>query len=246
MTDARLLEDFVSRRDEASFEVRVWRHGLMVLNLASAILRDAKEAEDAFQATFLMFARKAGSIGKGEALAGWLHKVAYRVALRLPRQGSAKRSAREKPLDDLPAPAAGDEVQWRDLRPVLDEEIDRLPAKYRTPLVLCYLQGRTNEEAAERLGCPKGTILSRLAHGRERLHSPVAVRRSIALSAGCLATLVFQNASSAALPAVLVKSTAKAALALRILAEFARQLAGLGAPRCFHSSCRPCNRRARR
>jgi RNA polymerase sigma factor (sigma-70 family) len=158
LTDAQLLEAFVRRRDEASFEVLVWRHGAMVLSLCQRILRDAHEAEDAFQATFLVFARKAGTIGKRDAVGSWLYKVAYRVALRV-RAKAAKGGAGEELADDLPAREAGDDVVWRDLRPVLDEEIDRLPEKYRVPFVLCYLQGHTNEEAAEQIGCPKGTIL---------------------------------------------------------------------------------------
>src|SRR5271168_4856051 len=107
LTDARLLDDFVSRRDEASFEVLVWRHGTMVLNLCQRILHDTHEAEDAFQAAFLVFARKANSIGKGEAVAAWLYKVAYRVALRV-RTRAAKHVAQEAALDNLPAPDVRD------------------------------------------------------------------------------------------------------------------------------------------
>jgi RNA polymerase sigma factor (sigma-70 family) len=211
LTDARLLEDFVSRRDEASFEVLVWRHGTMVLNLCQRVLHDTHEAEDAFQAAFLVFARKASSIGKHEAVAAWLYKVAYRIALRV-RTRAAKHVTQEAALDNLPAPDAHDEVLWRDLRLVLDEEIDRLPEKYRVPFVLCYLQGHTNEEAAEQLGCPKGTILSRLARGRERLRSRL-VRRGVALTVGGLATALIQNAATATVPAALVSVTTKAALA---------------------------------
>jgi len=210
LTDAQLLEEFVTERDEAAFEVLVWRHGTMVLSLCQRVLHDSHEAEDAFQVTFLVFARKAGSIGKRDSVGSWLYKVAYRVALRL-RTRKASRSAREEPLDDLPAREATDEVLWHDLRPVLDEEINRLPEKYRAAFVLCYLQGHTNEEAAERLGCPKGTILSRLARGRERLRSRLA-RRGLALSVGGLATVLSQNAVSAAVPAALVSSTIQAAI----------------------------------
>jgi RNA polymerase sigma factor (sigma-70 family) len=206
LTDAQLLDDFVTRRDEAAFEVLVWRHGTMVLSLCRRVLRDGYEAEDAFQATFLVFARKAGSIGRREAVAAWLHKVAYRVALRA-RARAAMRLAVEKPLTDLPAPNRPDDLLWRDLRPVLDEEIDRLPEKYRAPFVLCYLQGHTNEEAAERLGCPKGTVLSRLARGRERLRSRLA-RRGVVLSAGWFAAAPPADAA----PAALVSSTVEAGL----------------------------------
>jgi RNA polymerase sigma factor (sigma-70 family) len=210
LTDAQLLENFVSRRDEASFEVLVWRHGAMVLSLCRRVLHDRHEAEDAFQAAFLVFARKAGSIGKRQAVGGWLYRVAYRVALRL-RARAARRGAREAPAEDLPARDSADEVLWRDLRPVLDEAIDRLPEKYRVPFVLCYLQGHTNEEAAEQLGCPKGTILSRLARGRERLRSRLT-RLGIALSAAGLTAALSQHAAAAA-PAALVSSTVQAATA---------------------------------
>jgi RNA polymerase sigma factor (sigma-70 family) len=208
LTDAQLLEAFVSRRDEAAFEVLVWRHGAMVLRLCQRILRDAHEAEDAFQATFLVFARKAGAIGKRESVSSWLHKVAYRVALRV-RARSVKRGAQQELADDVPAREPADDLVWRDLRPILDQEIDRLPEKYRAPFVLCYLESHTNEEAAEQLGCPKGTVLSRLARGRERLRSRLA-RRGVALSAGWIATVVAQNA--AAMPPALVNATVKAAI----------------------------------
>jgi len=209
LTDAQLLEDFVSRRDQASFEVLVWRHGAMVLSLCQRILRDSHEAEDAFQAAFLIFARKAKSIGKRAAVGSWLYKVAYRVALRL-RAKAARRDTWEQAADDLPARPTADSLAGRELRPVLDEEIGRLPEKYRVPLVLCYLEGHTNEEAAEQLGCPKGTILSRLARGRERLRSRLT-RRGFALSALALATALSESAASAALPAPLVAATVEAA-----------------------------------
>ncbi len=209
LSDAQLLEDFVTRGDQASFEVLVWRHGALVLSLCQRVLRDNHAAEDAFQATFLVFARKAGSIGRRAAVGGWLYRVAYRVALRL-RSRTARRSAREEPAHDLPARAEADEVVWRDLRPVLDEEIGRLPEKYRVPFVLCYLEGHTNAEAAEQLGCPKGTILSRLTRGRDRLRSRLA-RRGVTLSAAGLAVTLTAHAT-AAVPAALVNGTIKAAL----------------------------------
>src|ERR1700677_3089991 len=183
LTDSQLLDAFVARRDEAAFEVLVWRHGTMVFNLCRRILRDAHQAEDAFQATFLVFVRKAGSIGKRESLASWLYKVAFRIACRA-RARSAKDARSVADLDSLNSSDrnSSDDLLWRDLRPVLDEEINRLPEKYRAPFVLCHLQGHTNEEAAQLLGCPKGTILSRLSRGRERLRARLA-RRGLALSA---------------------------------------------------------------
>src|SRR5262249_13760406 len=196
-----LVEDFVARGDEAAFEVLVWRHGAMVLRLCQRVLRDSHEAEDAFQATFLVFARKARAIGKGASVGSWLYKVAYRVALRLRGRralrgaealGRARRESEE-----------GAGYFSGDLRPVLDEEIRRLPEKYRAPFVLCYLESHTNEEAAEQLGCPRGTVLSRLARGRERLRWRLA-RRGV-----CLAAVL---TCAAPAPAALVESTVKAAI----------------------------------
>src|SRR5206468_2452774 len=126
------------------------------------------------------------------------------------RSGTAKRASQEEAAGELPAPESVDEVLWRDLRPILDEEIDRLPEKYRAPFVLCYLEGHTNEEAAEQLGCPKGTVLSRLARGRQRLRDRLA-RRGVALSVAGVAAALAQNATAAEVPAVLINSTVKAA-----------------------------------
>jgi|GEM_PF-6627971 len=210
LSDAQLLENFVTRRDEASFEVLVWRHGAMVLALCKRVLRDAHEAEDAFQATFLVFARKADSIGRGEVLAAWLYKVAYRIAIRL-RAAAAKRTTSTEPTDTIPAPATNGDTDWHDLKPVLDDEIARLPEKYRAPFVLCYLEGRTNEEAAAQLGCPKGTVLSRLARGRERLRTRLT-KRGVALTAVAFAMTLSQNAASASVSAALVSPTVGAAI----------------------------------
>ncbi len=210
LSDAALLDNFVARRDEPSFEVLVWRHGAMVLAVCKRVLRDAHEAEDAFQATFLVFARKAASIGRGESVASWLYKVAYRIALRL-RAAAARRAGSGAPTDEILAPEPAGGTDWYDLRLVLDDEIAQLPEKYRAPFVLCYLEGRTNEEAAEQLGCPKGTVLSRLSRGRERLRARLG-RRGIALSATALALTLTQNAASAAVPAALVSPTAAAAV----------------------------------
>ncbi len=181
-TDDQLLRRFVNGGDDAAFELLVWRHGPMVLNVCGRVLRDEHLAEDAFQATFLQLARKAGSIGRGEALAGWLYQVAYRTAVRA-RRRAEQAVVRERPLLDLPVPAAGvspdEEAAWRELRPVLDDEVRRLPEKYRSVFILCCLEGMTNEQAAQELGCPKGTVLSRLSRARERLKKRLE-RRNLA------------------------------------------------------------------
>ncbi|HMF11350.1 MAG TPA: efflux RND transporter periplasmic adaptor subunit [Gemmataceae bacterium] len=210
-TDAQLLDRYVGQRDEAAFELLLWRHGTMVLNVCRRILHDEHDAEDAFQATFLAFVRKARSIVRHEAVACWLYRVAYRVALEA-RSKVQKRSQREKHgLENLavvPVP----EATWQELRPLLDEEMNRLPEQFRLPLVLCYLEGKTNEEAARQLGCRPGTIYSRLSRGRDLLRRRL-VRRGLVLSAGALTTLLSQNAASAAVPTLLVGPTFKAALA---------------------------------
>jgi RNA polymerase sigma factor (sigma-70 family) len=207
LSDAALLERVVAGRDRAAFEVLVWRHGGAVLGQCRRLLRHEQDAEDAFQAVFLILLRKAGSVGKRQALASWLYKVAFRAALRLRRR---QQSRRERPAVDVAAADATPELLWRDLRPVLDEEVRRLPEIYRTPFILCYLQGLTNEDAARQLGCPRGTILSRLAWARQRLRDRLT-RRGLALSAAALTTCLSVAEASAALPAALVQTTVNAA-----------------------------------
>jgi RNA polymerase sigma factor (sigma-70 family) len=228
LADGELLARFALRRDEAAFETLVWRHGTMVFNLCRRLLRLEEDAEDAFQATFLVLARKAGSIGKRQAVGAWLYRVAYRVALRA-RAGAARRAARERQgLEFPPVEPAGDLV-WRDLRPVLDEEVGRLPEKYRLPVILCYLAGQTTEEAARRLGCARGTVLSRLAWARQRLRTRLA-RRGLGVSCAALASLLSLNGISAALPGRLVGVTVVAA---RWFAAGPAVVAGVLSPRAM-------------
>jgi RNA polymerase sigma factor (sigma-70 family) len=168
VSDADLLSRFVSHQDEAAFELLVWRHGPLVLGACRRILRRDQDIEDAFQATFLTLARKAGSISKGASVSAWLYQVAYRVALRVNRY----RAPQPLGNQDLVFTADGDpgeQLAAHELRSLLDAEVNRLPEKYRTAFILCYLNGKTNEAAARELGCPKGTILSRLARARDRL-----------------------------------------------------------------------------
>ena len=143
-------------------EVLIWRYGTMVLNLCRRILHDEHQAEDAFQAAFLVFVRNARSISKRESVGHWLYKVAFRVAHRM-RAKLAKQPERRAEFDEFTGREPANDLIWRDLRPVLDEEIAQLPEKYRAPIVLRYLQGLTNEETAEHLGCPKGAVRFRLA-----------------------------------------------------------------------------------
>jgi len=197
----------VENHDEAAFEVLVWRHGPMVRGLCRRLLRRREDADDAFQAAFLILVRKARSISKRISLSSWLYKVTYRVALEVQaREANHAVPARcDAEFSDI---AAADDAARRDLQRVIAEEVDRLPEKYRLPVVLCYLSGKTTEEAARRLGCPRGTVLSRLATARKRLHGRL-VRRGLGLSAVALAAALEQKAVAA--PAVLVGLTVKAA-----------------------------------
>src|SRR5262245_54610097 len=175
LSDRQLLERFLHARDEASFAVLVERHGRLVMGVCRRALRNHHDSEDAFQATFLVLVRKAGSISKRESVGSWLHGVACRIATRA-RSKNAFRRVREEQVERPPAPDLLDEVIRRDLRAVLDEEVLRLPTRCRVPFIFCYMEGKTNEEAARLLGCPKGTVLSRLARAREILRGRLTRR----------------------------------------------------------------------
>ena len=208
-TDAQLLQRFAASQDGAAFEALVQRHGPMVLGLCRRLLHNATDAEDAFQATFVVLVRKAGAIAKPELLGNWLYGVAYRVAVRA-RANAARRTAHERQAASMPKtePTAAPD---RELREVLDEEINRLPEKYRAPLILCYLEGKTNEQAARQLGCPVGSMSWRLARGREMLRQRLN-RRQLAFSPLMFPPVLAQHTSSAALPSILVKSTVQVAV----------------------------------
>jgi RNA polymerase sigma factor (sigma-70 family) len=188
LTDAQLLERWTGQRDPAAFELLLWRHGPMVLNTCRRLLPRGEDAEDAFQATFLVFLRKGASLRRGDALPAWLHRVACRIALRA-RTAEIQRSKRQQPLVDALAAPHFDEQAARDLRAILDEEIDRLPAHYRRALVLCCLEGKSQEEAAQMLACPRGTLSSWLTRGRERLRQRLLRRGIVVSSAGLTAAL---------------------------------------------------------
>jgi len=207
--DRDLLERFVTAGDGAAFAALVQRHGPMVLGVCRRLLNDAHEAEDAFQATFLVLVYKARSIGRPESLGPWLHGVAFRTAARA-RQ-AARRRAREREAATMPDDDPAVEVVWRELRQVLDEELGRLAEKYRAPLVLFYLEGKSTEEVARQLGCPKGTVLSRLARGRDRLGARLA-RRGVALSVGAMVGVLIAKAAPAAVPVGVVQGTIQAAV----------------------------------
>jgi RNA polymerase sigma factor (sigma-70 family) len=208
MTDHQLLQKFASQRDETAFTALVRRHGALVWRVCRTVLPQLHDAEDAFQATFLILIRKAASIGRPELLANWLYGVAHRVALRA-RKTLTRREAHEQQGEVMLAELVVDESAEEDLQPLLQEELQRLPAKYRSPMVLCYLEGQTNEEAARQLHWPVGTLKVRLLRGREMLRSRL-VRRGLALSAAALATALSAEAAPV-LPPALVETTLRAA-----------------------------------
>jgi RNA polymerase sigma factor (sigma-70 family) len=209
--DAALLQRFVAWRDEAAFELLVYRHGPMVRGVCRRLLRHEADAEDAFQAAFLALARQAAKV-RGGSLAGWLYRVAYHAALKA-KARAARRTATALPEDVACDGDPTDAALAGEVRAVLDEELLRLPERYRLPVVLCYLQGRSNSEAAAELGCPKGTIDSRLAEARRRLRGRL-VRRGLAPAAGLALERVLASAADAGeLSGAVVRPVARAALA---------------------------------
>jgi RNA polymerase sigma factor (sigma-70 family) len=174
-SDRHFLQRFTRHQDESAFQALMERHGPMVLAVCERILHHVQDAEDAFQATFLVLLRKTGSIGQPELLANWLYGVAYRTALHA-RAHAARRSENQGQAVSTPTPDPLLEVARRELWALLDQELSRLPKKYRAPLVLCYLRGKTNEEAARQLGVPPGSMSARLARGRALLRDRLAVR----------------------------------------------------------------------
>ncbi len=198
LTDEVLLERFTSHQEETAFADLVRRYGRLVLGVCRRVLQHEQDAEDAFQAVFCVLARRAGSIRQPGAVGAWLHAVAYRIA----RKAQARRGRQPVPtadLSDLPAAEGPPEWVWQELRPILDEEVNRLPEKYRQAFILCFLEGQTNEQAANQLGCPLGTILSRLARARERLRARLT-RRGLVLSSGALAVALATEAAAAEVP----------------------------------------------
>jgi RNA polymerase sigma factor (sigma-70 family) len=205
-SDGQLLRLFLSQRDEAAFAALVRRHGPMVLGVCRRVLHNAADADDAFQATFLVLVRKASALRSRAVLGDWLHGVARHTALKA-RRAAARRSAKEQ---TMARPEAHGEKARDDWLPFLDEELSCMPEKYRLPIVLCDLEGRTRSEAAKHLGWPEGTVAGRLARGRTML-SKRLLRRGLAFSAGAFSAALPTTAASACVPAALVSSTIKAA-----------------------------------
>lgn len=210
--DAELLSRFSLHRDEAAFTTLVRRHGPMVLAVCRRVLRDGHTAEDAFQATFLVLARKAGSLARPELLGHFLYGVAYRTAAKAKTE-AAKRRAREQQAVRPQEIDPDDELMRQELRAVLDEEVNRLPERYRLPVVLCYLQGHTNEEAAHRLGCSRGTIATLLARARVKLRRRLT-QRGVGLSAGITLAALTQAVQASVVSFPLEHVTVKASTLL--------------------------------
>ena len=208
LTDGQLLERFLTTREEAAFEALVRRHGPMVLGVCLRILRNRHDAEDAFQATFLVLVRKAASVSPREAVGNWLYGVAQTTALRA-KAAQARR--RERQVRNMPEPEVAQTDLWRDLAPLLDEELARLPDKFRTALVLCDLEGRPRKDVARQLKIPEGTLSSRLTTARKMLAKRLT-RHGLAVAGGSLTIVFGHHTVSAGVPEVLVSSTVKAAM----------------------------------
>jgi RNA polymerase sigma factor (sigma-70 family) len=210
MTDGQLLECFLARRDEIAFEALLRRHGPMVLGVCQRVLGSTHEADDAFQATFLVLLRKATSLRQPELVGNWLYGTAYRAALEA-KAATACWRARERRVREMPErPAATELDVFQELRPILDQELNRLPDKYRVPVVLCDLEGQKRRDVARRLSIPEGTLSSRLATARRMLAKRLA-RHRLSLSSGALALALSQQSASAAVPNALIASTVRIA-----------------------------------
>jgi RNA polymerase sigma factor (sigma-70 family) len=217
--DGELVAAYAGARDEAAFAELVRRHGPMVLAVCRRVVRNQADADDAFQATFLVLARKAGSLRPPGSVGPWLHGVAFRTAREAVRR-AARRRAKEGRV--VPRETAPDE-QWSDLRAVLDAELDRLPRKYAEVLVLCDMEDRPRSDVAALLGVPEGTVASRLARARDALAARLA-RRGVGAVAG-VATGVLAGDARAAVPPELVADTTRAATALGAASPGAVELA---------------------
>jgi RNA polymerase sigma factor (sigma-70 family) len=208
-TDAELLTHFIEHQDESAFASLVRRHGAMVMGVCLRVARNQQDAEDAFQAAFLILVRKAASIGSRELIGNWLYGVAYNTALKA-KAANMKRRIREKQVTELPEPALAEESWNDDLKVLIDQELSRLPTKYRIPILLCELEGKSRKEAAEILGCPEGSLSSRLARAKTMLAKRLA-RHGLAVSGGSLGAALAQNAASACVPPSIAAVTIKTA-----------------------------------
>jgi RNA polymerase sigma factor (sigma-70 family) len=208
VTDAQLLESFIASKDEAAFAALVRRHGPMVWGVCRRVLGHVQDAEDAFQATYLVLVHKAASIMPRAMVGNWLYGVAHRTAMKA-RTTSTKRRVKERQMVVVPEPEAAAHALWLDLQPLLDRELARLPENYRAAIVLCDLEDKTHKEAARQLGWPVGTLSTRLFRARKLLAKRL-IERGLTISAGSLAAALSPNAASASVPSALVAETVNA------------------------------------
>ena len=209
LSDGQLLDRFLERREASAFEAIVERYGPLVWGVCRRVLRDHHDAEDAFQATFLVLARKAASVMPREKLGNWLHGVAFQTAMKA-RATRAKRRVRERPAREMTEPEVVPDEHPDELLSRLDREVARMPEKYRMPVILCELEGKTHRQAAEQLGWPVGTVSSRLSRARALLAGRLS-RPGTPFTAGPLGVLLADDAARAGVPPELVRSTAQAA-----------------------------------
>jgi RNA polymerase sigma factor (sigma-70 family) len=208
--DAELLQRFTAAGEEAAFAALLRRHGPMVLGVCRRLLGHAQDAEDAYQATFLVLARKAACVRKRASVGSFLHGVAHRLALKARAQG-VQRQVRERRAADMRSKKPDVEAAWQEVQTALDAALEDMPERYRSALVLCYLEGKSHQEAADLLGCPLPTLRTRVARGRKLLRDRLA-GRGLTLSATALAALLVAGTAPAAAPAALARATLKAAL----------------------------------
>jgi RNA polymerase sigma factor (sigma-70 family) len=208
-SDEQLLHAFLTHRDESAFAVLVRRHGPMVLHVCRCLLKHQQDAEDAFQATFLVLARNAAALRKKSSLASFLHGIAYRTAMKAKR-AAARRRKHEQQAPSRPFVDTKEELSWREVRALLNEEVARLPEIYRSVFVLCCLEELSREEAARRLGLKERTVLSRLSGARKRLAQRLA-RRGVELTAALAVSALATQAVSAGLMAATLKAASAAA-----------------------------------
>jgi RNA polymerase sigma factor (sigma-70 family) len=211
-SDSQLLDWFTRRRDETPFTALMRRHGPMVWGVSQRLLHHTQDAEDVFQATFLLLAQKAASIRKQGSVGSWLHGVAHRLALKT-RVRQARRQDRERRAAEAQPMKRDSDSSWQEVQTALDAALDRLPEKYRAALVLCYLEGKSHAEAARQLGCPLATLRTHVARGRKLLRDRLT-KHGLTLSTAGIVSLLLASAASAAAPTTLARATAKAALAV--------------------------------
>jgi RNA polymerase sigma factor (sigma-70 family) len=208
LSDAELLERFVRSGDEAAIETLLWRHGPMVMTTCRRLLNHDADSEDCFQATFLVLCRRAGTISKRQSLASWLYKVAYRICLRA-RAGRSRRPVSAAEANEVPAVETVPAIEQEELRSLLDKELNRLPERYRAPLILHYLEEKTVQQVAQELGWRPGTVSSRLARGKELLRVRLA-DRGLTLPAGAAIAALASATASAGVPLSPARTTLQA------------------------------------